>query len=214
LDGSVFTQIGAAGRFSEGDDRFYSAAGATSGHDATDRVVFDTSTVTSITTRTAAAPAAAQLVATLHDAYSVYPLVASDILVTGSARINRLPHERQRSLRGGAGNDTITGLAGNDTLDGQDGSDSLDGGSGNDSLLGGAGADSLYGGMVSIRSTEARKPDFVYGGIGDDSLMGGAGNDQLHGEDGNDTLLGGSENDQLYGDAGNDFLTGGDGIDT
>ena len=36
--------VGASGNFSTGDQRFFAAAGAVGGHDATDRVVYDTST--------------------------------------------------------------------------------------------------------------------------------------------------------------------------
>ncbi|MGA0599282.1 calcium-binding protein [Caulobacter sp. KR2-114] len=55
-------------------------------------------------------------------------------------------------IRGGTGNDTVTGtadadhldgLAGNDTLSGQGGADVLVGGAGNDSLTGGTGADTF-----------------------------------------------------------------------
>lgn len=44
LDAAVFTAIGAEGNFIAGDSRFYAAAGATEGHDATDRVIYDTAT--------------------------------------------------------------------------------------------------------------------------------------------------------------------------
>src|SRR6267142_2570319 len=44
LDAAAFGTIGASGRFSAGDVRFYSAAGATAGHDADDRIVYNSST--------------------------------------------------------------------------------------------------------------------------------------------------------------------------
>src|SRR5204862_5137317 len=44
LDSGAFSTIGAAGRFSGGDVRFFAAAGANSAHDADDRVVYNTST--------------------------------------------------------------------------------------------------------------------------------------------------------------------------
>jgi Ca2+-binding RTX toxin-like protein len=44
LDGRAMPDLGAGGDFAPNDERFYSAAGATSGHDATDRLVYDTST--------------------------------------------------------------------------------------------------------------------------------------------------------------------------
>src|SRR5437016_4453135 len=43
LDAGSFTQIGALGRFSGGDVRFYSAPGANAAHDADDRIVFNSS---------------------------------------------------------------------------------------------------------------------------------------------------------------------------
>jgi hypothetical protein len=50
------------------------------------------------------------------------------------------------SLRGGAGNDQLTGDAGPNTLDGGAGRDLLVGADGNDTLAGGEGADALEGG--------------------------------------------------------------------
>src|SRR2546421_9757774 len=44
LDAGAFANIGATGRFAGGDVRFYSAAGATGGNDADDRIVYNTST--------------------------------------------------------------------------------------------------------------------------------------------------------------------------
>jgi Ca2+-binding RTX toxin-like protein len=44
LDDAFFTNAGAAGSFAAGDERFRSQAGATSGQDATDRVIYDPST--------------------------------------------------------------------------------------------------------------------------------------------------------------------------
>src|SRR2546428_4087755 len=44
FDARGFYGIGPTGRFAPGDPRFYSAPGATQGHDADDRLVYDTST--------------------------------------------------------------------------------------------------------------------------------------------------------------------------
>src|SRR5436305_569542 len=44
LDAAAFANLGAAGRFTSGDVRFYAAPGANGGHDADDRVVYNTST--------------------------------------------------------------------------------------------------------------------------------------------------------------------------
>jgi Ca2+-binding RTX toxin-like protein len=80
-------------------------------------------------------------------------------------------------LRGGDGNDTITG---------SDRGDRIWGDAGDDVLIGGVGDDELQG------------------GAGNDSLDGGVGKDRLFGDDGNDTLTGGAGNDILFGGIGDD----------
>src|SRR6185437_4612122 len=42
LDGTAFTAIGASGRFAMNDPRFFAAPGASAGHDADDRLIYDT----------------------------------------------------------------------------------------------------------------------------------------------------------------------------
>jgi Ca2+-binding RTX toxin-like protein len=76
-------------------------------------------------------------------------------------------------LKGGSGNDTISGNAGNDDIYGEDGNDVLNGGADNDQL---------------------------YGGSGNDSLNGDAGDDYFTNEDGNDTINGGSGIDRYEAD--------------
>src|SRR5436190_14744424 len=44
LDAAAFANLGSAGRFAGGDVRFFAAPGATSGHDADDRIIYNTST--------------------------------------------------------------------------------------------------------------------------------------------------------------------------
>ena len=78
LDSAAFTQIGATGQFAAGDARFYSAAGAASGHDANDRLVFNTSTGQLYYDDDGSGAHAAQLVATLTGGAT---LAASDISV-------------------------------------------------------------------------------------------------------------------------------------
>jgi Ca2+-binding RTX toxin-like protein len=90
-------------------------------------------------------------------------------------------------LRGGNGNDTITGDGDNETLEGNGGNDTLSGGGGDDSIVGADGADSINAGDAN------------------DTLSGGAGNDTLNGEKGNDRVLMGSSAD------GSDSMTGGSG---
>lgn len=81
-------------------------------------------------------------------------------------------------LRGGAGDDTLTG---------NDKPNVLDGGGGNDSLDG------------------ALDPDTLVGGAGDDALTGGSSNDSLSGGDGDDGLAGGQGADVQAGGPGSDF---------
>ena len=74
-------------------------------------------------------------------------------------------------IRGGYGNDTITGGDGDDTLDGDYGDDILTGGAGDDELWGNPGDDILSGGAGD---------DWLYGYNGDDIFVLG---DKTQGED-------------------------------
>jgi Ca2+-binding RTX toxin-like protein len=72
------------------------------------------------------------------------------------------------AMRGGPGNDSITGGAGNNRLWGDGGRDLIIGGDGNDRLFGGASRDIMDGGNGN---------DLLAGGTGADYMAGGAGND-------------------------------------
>jgi len=104
------------------------------------------------------------------------------------------------SVRGGPGNDAITGTVGFQNLQGSYGNDTIKGGDGADLIFGFNGGDTL-----AINKTTLYTDN--------DSLDGGAGNDLMRGDFGNDTLLGGSGNDSLDGGTGNDSLVGGTGND-
>jgi Ca2+-binding RTX toxin-like protein len=78
FDNAAFTGLGADGRFTSGDARFFAGAGATAGHDADDRIVYNTSTGALYYDADGAGGADAQLVATIQGAAAV---VAPDIWV-------------------------------------------------------------------------------------------------------------------------------------
>src|SRR5207244_9644879 len=110
LDTSVYANLGASGRLSAGDERFYAAAGAVSGHDATDRLVFDTATGRLFYDADGSGGSAAQLVATVTGSATI---AATDIIVGVTG--DEVPGQ---AFSGTAGNDTLPGSAGNDTMDG------------------------------------------------------------------------------------------------
>ena len=78
FDDSSFTAIGATGDFVFQDPRFYAAAGATTAHDASDRVIYNTSTGQLYYDADGAGGADASFIATLSGAPQ---LKASDITV-------------------------------------------------------------------------------------------------------------------------------------
>lgn len=78
LDATVMTALGAEGEFTAGDGRFWAAAGATSGHDADDRVIYNTSTRGLYYDADGNGSGAAQLIATVQAGAAI---AATDIVV-------------------------------------------------------------------------------------------------------------------------------------
>jgi Ca2+-binding RTX toxin-like protein len=214
LDGTAMANLGASGDFSAGDARFFAAAGATGGHDADDRVVYNTSTGELYYDADGNGAAAAQLIATLQGAPA---LATTDIsVINGSAPSGNV-------INGTSGNDTLSGTAANDTINGLAGNDVILAGStgGSDVIDGGADRDSIefkeratsavvvdYGsgtitggssGSISFTSIER-----VVGSNFNDSLTGNTAAQNLTGQGGADTLAGAGGADTLWGGGGND----------
>ena len=145
FDNAVFNALGALGNFAAGDARFAAGAGFTSGQDASDRLIYNTTTGQLFYDADGNGAGASALVATLQGAPA---LAATDIVVTGPSGSTTIQGtEGNDTLTGTPGNDTIDGRGGNDVINGLEGADSLIGGTGNDTLDGGAGTDTLDGGL-------------------------------------------------------------------
>ncbi len=79
----------------------------------------------------------------------------------------------------------------------------MKGGDGDDTVSGDAGDDFLYG-DYQHEATFATGDDFIFGGSGDDYLFGAGGNDELNGGSDDDILEGGTGGDLLTGGSGAD----------
>jgi glucose/arabinose dehydrogenase len=180
-----------------------------------------------------------------HDLYDLGGIAANVVVNLGTGLATSAATGRDRlasieDVRGGTGNDQLTGNGASNRLDGGDGDDMLSGGDGDDELIGGAGNDRLNGGLGADR---------MVGGDGNDSYevddaedvvveFAGGGTDLVtatvdyalaaHVEDlrltggalvgtgnaGANRITGQGLNNRLDGGAGDDTLSGGDGNDT
>ena len=133
------------------------------------------------------------------------------------------------NIRGGSGDDTLTGDANANVLSGGMGNDMLDGGAG-------AGADVADYSYLTTGVTfdlanfntatwqtvsiglndvdQVRNFEGLISGSGNDSLLGDAVANYLGGGAGADTIMAGDGNDTIVGGLGNDSLDGGTGLDT
>jgi len=118
--------------------------------------------------------------------------------------------------------DTISGLGGNDTIDAGNGSNTAYGGAGDDFVLvgdtvavitpgvqrlyGGKGQDFVLGGEMNDLLSGDLGDDFIAGQAGDDTMYGGAGNDQIHAFTQNYALAA-TGHDVIYGGDGDDFVS-------
>ena len=131
-------------------------------------------------------------------------------------RISNIEH-----VRGGDGNDSLTGGAGDDRLEGGDGNDTLNGGDGDDEVRGGAGADVLDGGggirdRVSYTNSDAAvsvnlATGAVSGGHAEGDTLSNV--ERVNGSSHDDTLVGDDGFNVFWGGAGADVIDGGGGED-
>src|SRR5258708_17069111 len=112
LDGAAFANIGATGRFAAGDVRFYSAPGATGGHDADDRIIYDTSSGQLWYDADGNGPGAAQLIATFQGAPAI---TAGDNKVFGTAKPTPAPNPSGAGIKRTQGNHSLGWNGGNAT---------------------------------------------------------------------------------------------------
>ena len=134
----------------------------------------------------------------------------------GDVDVTFAPLPATLEIRGGGGQNAITGQGSQGAGSRFTGKLVLRAGDLGDTLSGGDGADELYGGAGA---------DLLEGRLGSDVIAGGGGNDTLAGNDGNDTLTGDAGADSFLGSAGDDTffavdgvadtqLSGGAGVDT
>jgi len=133
----------------------------------------------------------------------------NDVLWT---TVDSLGHFNGRlTVRGGAGDDMITGGPFRDRLRGGSGNDVIRGAQGNDRIWGNSGRDTILGGSGNDRLRGGTGRDIIRGNSGDDRLWGGSGRDVLRGGRGADEIRGGAGNDRAYGGRGADTLLMADG---
>jgi Ca2+-binding RTX toxin-like protein len=101
-------------------------------------------------------------------------------------------HSDIEVVKGGSGDDKLTGNTLANFFIGNAGNDTIRGGSGNDTIGGGEDMDSLYGDGGNDDITGDSSDDSLFGGAGDDTLNGGLGEDVL-------VAIGGGNHDILLG---------------
>jgi len=131
---------------------------------------------------------------------------ANDTVIGGAGddTINGASAAVPSYLRGGEGNDVMTGGPGFNDMHGNEGNDTLQGGGGENWVVGGKGDDLLLGGGAV---------NLILGNIGNDTLSGGSRGDILRGGRDNDSIVGGVGADFISGDRGDDTESGGLGAD-
>ena len=161
----------------------------------------------------------------------------NDIITAGSGYDgtvdpnNILNPIRANDLRGGDGNDTITGSIHDDFISGNAGADVLDGGDGIDTVVyrfsdsgvtvnlstqTASGGTATGDDISNFENVDGSNDfgDILTGSSGNNRLDGLGGNNIIDGGDGDDVIFAGDGNDTLTGGAGNDQITAGGGDDT
>src|SRR4029077_20161538 len=216
LDSRAMPELGASGAFAAGDPRFFAAPGADAGHDADDRLVYDTSSGRLYFDPDGSGAGAADVLATFQGAPA---LVATDITVDNGTGQTTNGTAANDSLTGTEGNDSMSGLAGNDTINALGGDDTLDGGAGIDALDGGLGNDTYIvtsgDALTDAGGTETvvSGVDWTLGGDFENLTMAGTGNIRVTGNSGDNLAIGNSGNNYFNLRAGNDTIQAGAGDD-
>jgi Ca2+-binding RTX toxin-like protein len=176
LDGSVHANSGGDGEFAASDSRFAAGAGFNSGQDASDRVIYNTSTGQLWYDADGSGAGTAQLIATLQGTPTI---AATDIIIQGASTGS--------VINGTEGDDTLNGTGSGDTINGFGGNDSLFGNEGGDVLNAGSGNDTLDGLFHQFAGSEP-DVDTMDGGQGDDYFKVDNDADVLIDAGGNDTI--------------------------
>lgn len=128
------------------------------------------------------------------------------------------PEDRIRNIeniKGGTGNDRLTGDAADNTFTGHDGQDEMDGGIGLDTVDYGYSqkpVDVTLAGSAWVDVMVDGRPEDRIRNI--ENVIGSSANDRMTGDEGTNILRGGFGDDWLKGGLGADTLDGGYGIDT
>src|SRR5207253_4185191 len=134
IDGLVHPNSGPSGRLTMDDGRFYAAAGATGGHDADDRIVYDITSGNVYWDDDGSGADPAQLIVKVVNGGVNLSPIQFEIINGSSPTPTPTPGT---SSSGTNGNDTLIGGAGNDTIYGNSGNDWIEGRGGNDLVSGG-----------------------------------------------------------------------------
>ncbi|WP_196221768.1 right-handed parallel beta-helix repeat-containing protein [Sphingobium sp. CAP-1] len=156
--------------------------------------------------------------------YEKLSLLPDVTVISGTDGADRLTVNNLNDceLRGGAGNDTLTGGLHNNKLIGGLGDDTYYVKGVGDHVVeaAGGGNDTVYTSIDYVLEANVEGLRLSLGGLTgtgnalDNRILGSTGNDRILGMDGADTLQGYEGNDVIYGGNGDDLLRGDDGNDT